>query len=430
VKRKSSVSAEAAKPPLEPVVVSDIQTPTGRVSPIVLAVVDRVGPLAQSTAGKVVPLAQNAAGRVNAAAVLVSPYAVNAAGRIVPLAHTAAGRITPLAQSAVERVGPYATQAVDRVTPLAQQAVGLGHQAVEAGQQAAGKVGPLAATAKQRGAEAAQSAVGAIGPKIDDALGRVAPAVEAARGKVNDDYLPRINDVLSSAAETPALVEATKRSRAAMAAARGELSLPEPKVEIVPQRSKSTSWLPKVALVAGVAGLVAFLVKKLLGDKDADWQAARPTTPYAPSRPASAQPKATVDSTTDNTASTSASGTPAPNATEAAASADAQWGESAHVLADEGDVAAVDNSATSGVTTETGQLDWDAALKQGPTTSTYEGEGVYVGAEPPQGFVVKGNERSMKYHTPESSGYSSTTAEVWFNSEEAAQQAGFSRAQS
>lgn len=408
MKRKSSVSAEAVQPPLEPVVVSDIQTPAGRVSPIVLAVVDRVGPFAQSTAGKVVPLAQNAAGRVNAAAVLVSPYAVNAAGRIVPLAQTAAGRVTPLAHSAAERitplahsaaqrVGPYATQAVDRVTPLAQQAAGLGHQAVEAGQQAAGKVGPL---------------------------------VEAARGRVNDDYLPRINGVLSSAVEAPALVEATKRSRAAMAAARGELSLPEPKVEIVPQRSTVTSWLPKVAIVAGVAGLVAFLVKKLLGDKDADWQAARPTTPYAPSRPASAQPKPTVDSTTDNTSSTTASGTPAPNATEAAASADAQWGESGHVLADEGDVAAVDNSvASDAVTTETGQLDWDAALKQSPTTSTYDGEGVYVGAEPPQGFVIKGNERSMKYHTPESSGYSSTTAEVWFTSEEAAQQAGFSRAQ-
>jgi hypothetical protein len=35
----------------------------------------------------------------------------------------------------------------------------------------------------------------------------------------------------------------------------------------------------------------------------------------------------------------------------------------------------------------------------------------------------------MKYHVPESSGYGRTLAEVWFNSEEAAQQAGFVRAQ-
>jgi hypothetical protein len=59
----------------------------------------------------------------------------------------------------------------------------------------------------------------------------------------------------------------------------------------------------------------------------------------------------------------------------------------------------------------------------------YEGEGVYVGTEPPEGFTIKGNERSMKYHVPESAGYNRTVAEVWFNSEEAAQSAGFVRAQ-
>jgi hypothetical protein len=62
-------------------------------------------------------------------------------------------------------------------------------------------------------------------------------------------------------------------------------------------------------------------------------------------------------------------------------------------------------------------------------TRRYQGEGVYVGHEPPEGFTIKGNERSMKYHVPESGGYGRTVAEVWFNSEEAAQQAGFVRAQ-
>ena len=52
-----------------------------------------------------------------------------------------------------------------------------------------------------------------------------------------------------------------------------------------------------------------------------------------------------------------------------------------------------------------------------------------MGSEPPEGYVIKGNERSMKYHMPEASGYGRTIAEVWFNSEEAAQQAGFIRAQ-
>ena len=35
----------------------------------------------------------------------------------------------------------------------------------------------------------------------------------------------------------------------------------------------------------------------------------------------------------------------------------------------------------------------------------------------------------MKYHVPDSPAYGRTVAEVWFNSEEAAQAAGFIRAQ-
>jgi hypothetical protein len=58
-----------------------------------------------------------------------------------------------------------------------------------------------------------------------------------------------------------------------------------------------------------------------------------------------------------------------------------------------------------------------------------EGEGVYVGHEPPEGYTIKGNDRSKKYHVPESAGYARTTGDVWFNSEEAAERAGFVRAQ-
>jgi hypothetical protein len=71
----------------------------------------------------------------------------------------------------------------------------------------------------------------------------------------------------------------------------------------------------------------------------------------------------------------------------------------------------------------------EPALAPGAGAPRYQGEGVYVGSEPPEGFTIKGNERSMKYHVPESAGYSRTVAEVWFNSEDAAQQAGFVRAQ-
>jgi len=53
------------------------------------------------------------------------------------------------------------------------------------------------------------------------------------------------------------------------------------------------------------------------------------------------------------------------------------------------------------------------------------GEGSYRGPNPPEGFDIKGNEDSMKFHTPASPWYKRTVAEVWFSSPEAAKQAGF-----
>jgi hypothetical protein len=359
----------------------------------------------QTAVGRVAPLTASAADRLNAAALLLTPYATSAAGRItpfvvtargrvVPLAQRASGRVTPLAvqtwgrvtpytQQAVERVTPLAQQALDRVAPLTQQAVEritpLAHQASDYAHQAAGavtpyaqKVGPLATAAKVRSAQVAVDAVETIGTRVDDALSQVTPAVEAARDKV-------------TAAATPVVQEATKRGRATMAAARGELALPEPVIEV-----KNVNWVRRVAVVAAAGGVVALVVRQLMGSKDGDWQAARPTTPYAPSTP-------------PTTAATSSAGT------------------------------AEDSLVSDGApTVEDLPTDAVEPAAQNPTSSegvtTYAGEGAYVGSEPPEGFVIKGNERSMKYHTPESGGYAETTAEVWFSSEEAAQEAGFTRA--
>jgi large subunit ribosomal protein L17 len=46
----------------------------------------------------------------------------------------------------------------------------------------------------------------------------------------------------------------------------------------------------------------------------------------------------------------------------------------------------------------------------------------------PEGFTIKGNKDSMKYHTPDGQWYEQTAAEVWFDSEDAAQKAGFEKA--
>jgi len=50
------------------------------------------------------------------------------------------------------------------------------------------------------------------------------------------------------------------------------------------------------------------------------------------------------------------------------------------------------------------------------------------GGEAPEGFLVKGNRDSMKYHTPASPWYDKTVAEVYFRTAVAAEEAGFTEA--
>ena len=55
-------------------------------------------------------------------------------------------------------------------------------------------------------------------------------------------------------------------------------------------------------------------------------------------------------------------------------------------------------------------------------------EALEDGAAPSEEFTIKGNKDSGKYHTPDSQWYDQTIAEVWFKTEEAAENAGFVKA--
>jgi hypothetical protein len=204
-----------------------------------------------------------------------------------------------------------------------------------------------------------------------EAAGKVGPALESARDRFSDELLPKVGTAISTAAASPLAVEVVKRGRATAAAARGELTLPEEK--------KSGSWVKRIAVVAALTGVAALVVRKLLDSgQDSGWQAARPSSP-----------------------------TPAPTAAPTPTAAEGPETVETDARPDE-EIAEV------------------AVLK--PTSSTY-GEGSYTGSEPPEGYVIKGNENSMKYHLPDGGGYDQTVAEVWFDSEDAAERAGFTRAQ-
>ena len=114
---------------------------------------------------------------------------------------------------------------------------------------------------------------------------------------MSDDVLPRLTEVLSAAAGTAVAVEAKKRGQATVAAAKGELALPPEK------KKKKSRWVKRLAVVAAVSGAAVVIFRKFFGSKDADWQAARPSTPYAPPpRPEAAAPDAAA--TAGATAST------------------------------------------------------------------------------------------------------------------------------
>jgi hypothetical protein len=281
---------------------------------------------------------------------------------------------------------------------------------------------------------------------------------------MSSEILPKLSEALSAAAGAPVVVEVTKRGKAAVAAAKGELELPK-------EKKKKSRWLKRFAIVAAIAGVAVVVARKVLGAKDADWQAARPTTPYAP--PQQASPAEATG------AGGAAAAAPVVDGMMAEAGEDPQAGLSAHLMNLEADGAAVPDQPAEGgdieeTSVETSTFDETpvdapdeppaeaSAVDLTPAETTtvdegaaesasvgnegatlldeaatapeagrprYEGEGVYVGSEPPEGFTIKGNERSMKYHVPASAGYGRTVAEVWFSSEEAAQQAGFVRAQ-
>ena len=399
VKRKKS-DRNAARDTVE--AVADVAT--DRIAPKLHDAADRVGPLAQSAADRVGPLAQSAADKV------------------APLAQSAAEKVGPYAESARERVSPYAHQAVEKVSPYAQQA--------------AERVGPYAESAKKKGAKAAHDALEKYGPALDDAFDKVTPAVEAARHRVQDDLIPRLSDALDHAAGSAVAVEATKRGKATAAALKGEVAVPEPK--------KKSRWIKRLAIVAAIGGIAAVAAKKLLGSKDADWQAARPTATYGGTDSTAAKPKVWTDATdkaatekdpvakkatTDPTTPAKPSGvTPdpagpsstTPSSTTPSSTTPAT-GAAASKPAGEAPSSSSGDAVTGATTTGSAPASDSAA--------TSYGEGSYVGEEPPVGYTIKGNERSKKYHLPDSSGYARTIAEVWFNSEDAAQAAGFTRAQ-
>jgi large subunit ribosomal protein L17 len=124
-------------------------------------------------------------------------------------------------------------------------------------------------------------------------------------------------------------------------------------------------------------------------------------------------PKARTSRSTASTAPATPAAEPSDTADTAATTATATEGDDVETVV-----------AVEGVDTEVFEE------TEGGTSGVYPGSHVLLedASTAPDGFPVKGNEGSKKYHEPDTQWYDQTTAEVWFESAEAAEAAGFTKA--
>ncbi|MEL4357351.1 MULTISPECIES: sunset domain-containing protein [unclassified Luteococcus] len=299
-----------------------------------------------------------------------------AVDRAVQLVEQVLGVTNPVLGQAVKAADHARRNAGEHVAPLAEQAK----------HTAATKVAPLAATAVAVGAAKKEQ----LQPHLDTVAEKVQPAAEQARAKVQEDLVPQLMELLHQAENHPAVSEASKRSAAAKAALKGELELPEKKKRSV------GGTVAKVAAAGTLLAAVTVAVRQFLASKDDAWTAHQPSTAYVAEEP---------------------------SADEAMDRAETEPGQPA-----QRDVESEPNPHEQ-MSAEGGPVNGAETVAEDINVLNEYGEGAYVGEEPPSGFDIKGNERSMKFHTSDSAGYERTIADVWFNSVEAAEKACFTRAQ-
>ena len=302
----------------------------------------------------------------------------------------ACSAVETAAEEALEQGSNAFTDAVNYITPRAKQAAQHTYDyAKDAAQRASEGVGPFIQDARDR-----------IVPLVSEAAERMQPtlehAYETAKDRVEHDVYPVFQDLWTDANENPTVQEASRRGRSAVAALRGDLLLPEPKPVPVKREGGLLGKILTVLGIAAVVGVVVIVIRAVLGSDDDGWSPAEPMRPGHEDE-------------------------------------EAAWGDSPFDSDSDVDTSAQESidEAEEAMVSEGGPLNPEDQSGAGESAQRAEqgyGEGAYVGSEPPEGFIIKGNERSMKYHTPEAAGYDRTNADVWFNSEEAALAAGFIRA--
>jgi hypothetical protein len=413
------------------------------------AAAEKVGPAAEQARDAVAPYAQSA---VHTAADAVSPVA----DKVAPLAHSAADKVAPLAQSAAAVVAPYAALA-------AEQGRKTGHDLAErlepAYEAAVGALGD----ARDKVSDRLPDKAGDVLPAVSAAASGVAATAATAAGAASD----KGKALVKSVRREPVVVPAKKkggwlRTFAIVAAAAGatyvvvrrltgdkgsQWQTARPTTPYVPPTSTTTTQPASTSSTSAGTPTAEPSTTSLYGTGAGVGAAGATGTDE--DAEAVTQEVRTTDRVADaDEAVAPTPGTPEPSdqgdaAADQGGSADSPFATVEGEGADDEPTTPYGEERVEGeletVTERVHEEPEDAVLAEqdqaagvGPDAHVERYlniPGVYVGVEPPEGYTIKGNERSMKYHLPDSNSYGRTIAEVWFLDEEAAQKAGFSRAQ-
>ena len=338
-------------------------------------------------------------------------------------------KAAPLAAHVNNKIGPLTDQISDKIGPLSEKLGPLSDQAVEAGKKA-----------------------------LDASKGytqeKVVPALHQAYDTFQNDVLPGLEEHAGKVVSHPAVEEATRRGQAAFSALKGESTelaakagVETKSVKKAKRRGKFGKVLGTLAVLGGISATAVVAARRFLSSSDDGWTAREPKVTYSwtpgdkdktdkPAPEADEKPQETPAPKSETTHASKPVAKPV-NKPEPATEDKSVPADPVATMADEGGPAAAAPETTAETTTfvdegarsETTSKDGTVKAPQEDTKDEGTKATSYVGDNPPEGYVIKGNDRSRKYHVPGSGGYDRTIADVWFATEEAAQAVGFTKAQ-
>lgn len=250
-----------------------------------------------------------------------------------------------------------------------------------------------------------------------DLADTVIPAIESVVETVQEKAVPILEDGRRLATKS-------RRRAAAKAAAFAEAA-PSDKLSALvhaePAPEKKGGKLKKLLLLGVLVALGGAVAKKLQGGKaQGNWQSSYTPSP-APRHAAAATATSTTPAAADE-------------ADEPAAADDAAGASPGEALADRAEEphpdTTPDEPAEVVELASVADTDTDAeTTDEAPATGSPYGEGSALplpdGSAPGAAYTIKGNKKSMLFHTSQSPSFEQTRAEVWFTNEVAAEAAGF-----